>query len=184
MQFRFLSFGLIFFLAASAIFSSCEIFETDEFELNPILDCPDLQLNFGDSCELTILGAPQAFFGVLTEECECLGDTLGNGFDCPELELNFRDTCMLADGNLGIVSEECECLGGGNTFDCPDLQLNVQDSCVLANGNLGNATEELIVERSQQSTSPEVIEKLSTDDLIVWLKQNHPCGMIHAFEGR
>lgn len=34
-----------------------------------------------------------------------------------------------------------------------------------------NATEELIVERNQKSTSPGVIEKLSTDELIVWLKR-------------
>jgi len=130
---RLLSSGIVFLLAASAIFSSCSIFEGEEFELSVVFDCPDLKLNFSDTCQQTILGAPQSFFGFVSEECECSLDTIRMVFDCPDLGLNVGSSCVTANNEAGTVDSECDCVPGFTSeFDCPDLMLNFRDACITS----------------------------------------------------
>ena len=83
-------------------------------------DCPELELNIGDSCND---GNPETSDDVITAECECEGT-----YDCPTLEANIGDSCN--DGNPetsdDVITADCECEG---TYDCPALEANIGDSC-------------------------------------------------------
>lgn len=148
----FTSLPGLLMLALVSIFASCSIFEADEIELSPVFDCPDLQLNFQDSCELTILGAPQAFFGIVDADCNCLGDSTGVSFDCPDLQLNAGDACITTDSTAGTLTPNCFCQENTTTFDCPDLMLNFRDSCIAADGNFAIVDENCLCEHGGSNT--------------------------------
>ena len=100
----------------------------DEEPLNPTFDCPDLELNIGDSCTSDQFDG----VGVVSENCECVPV---DGVYCADLGLNVGQECTSDqfDG-VGIVSENCECV------QCGNLGLNVGDSCELDNGTTGTVT--------------------------------------------
>jgi len=130
MNFRSFFCAVLIMLAASAIFSSCDILESDEFELTPVFDCPTLMLNVRDTC---ITGNGET--GEVDGDCNC-----PPRFDCPDLQLDFGAPCTNAAGENGNVSQNCECIPNV-TFDCPDLQLDFEAPCTNAAGENGNISQ-------------------------------------------
>lgn len=43
----------------------------DDCEYNMVLDCPELNANIGDECEISVPGAVN-FPGIVNEFCECI----------------------------------------------------------------------------------------------------------------
>ncbi|MCA1763822.1 MAG: choice-of-anchor L domain-containing protein [Flavobacteriales bacterium] len=94
-------------------------------------DCPDLQVDFGDSCDD---GNDETENDQYNESCECVGTPIGEEFDCPEFEANFEDPCD--DGNDETendqYNESCECVGEPiDVDDCPELGGDIGDVCFI-----------------------------------------------------
>ncbi len=70
-------------------------------------DCPEIQANFGDSCDD---GNPNTINDVINEDCLCEGTPV---YDCEEIQANFGDPCD--DGNPNTINDEinenCDCVG-------------------------------------------------------------------------
>lgn len=166
-QLSYLTAGCLLLLLA--LLSSCGVFEEEEFDILPVVDCPRLALNFQDSCAVAGGGA-----GIVNEDCECFSGALAF---CPDINASIGDSCITAAGNEGFVNSNCNCsdvelddcalspaevdscrLAGGtivsaenspdscrciiNTdiFECPDLQQNIGDTCVNSDGLFGFVT--------------------------------------------
>lgn len=111
-------------LVSVCVFTSCED-DVDDTQVAVTVDCENLGLNIGESCNL------QGLVGVVSDSCECVvdNDTTGGTFDCPSLQLNFGDDCTLAGGISGTVDGNCECSSDTLAFDCPDIQAFFGDPC-------------------------------------------------------
>ena len=97
-------------------------------------DCPELELNVGDSCELIFEDRDTILMGVVSPECLC-----SRVADCPDLGLDVGARCEFispdADGPLpGLVNRDCECqVVDIADLDCPDRRGNIGDPCRYQN---------------------------------------------------
>jgi len=80
-------------------------------------DCPDLELNIGDACELTFPDRPDVIIGNVKEECECSVSEDeredDREVDCPDLGSNIGEPCRFVDASgatvEGTTTADCEC---------------------------------------------------------------------------
>lgn len=98
-------------------------------------DCPNLQLNYGDTCIASggTLGTLSRL-GLVDSNCNC-DSTLFTmptpTFDCPSLQQNYGDGCTLGGVN-GVIDNNCNCdttTVQAPNWDCVNLQLNIGDTC-------------------------------------------------------
>ena len=128
-QLSFLGLGCL--VALLALLSSCGVFEQEEFELLPVVDCPTLGLNFRDSC------AAAGAMGTVNERCECITP---NTFECSEFMGNAGDSCVTAFGIPGTIRVMdslgiCRCdTSPIQTYDCPALGVNFGRACRVSPG--------------------------------------------------
>lgn len=122
-------------------FDSCndagnDLGETHDYTVNILeleveYDCPDLEVNIGDTCDD---GDEMTENDMYNEDCECVGTPIEEEFDCPDLEVNIGDTCDDGDDMTenDMYNEDCECVGTPIEveFDCPDLEANIGDDCI------------------------------------------------------
>ena len=123
--------GTCCLITLMALLTSCGIFENEEFELLPVVDCPTLGLNIQDSCVIAGGGG----FGLVDANCFCVGDST---FTCPNLQGNIGDACVTLQGTRGQIDTACACVQMvRDSFDCPQMMANFRDTCVGPNGDLG-----------------------------------------------
>ena len=119
--------GFIFFLLLFlSVMAACSVLETDEMELTPVYDCPNLERNTGDSCQFAP-GQP----GYLSDTCTCLPfDSVA--YNCLQRGVTLGDSCLLPDGTTGMIqAADCDCLPIPDSlnYDCPRFSANVGDVC-------------------------------------------------------
>ncbi|MCP4121942.1 MAG: T9SS type A sorting domain-containing protein, partial [Bacteroidetes bacterium] len=71
-----------------------------------VFDCPDIQANFGDSCDD---GDPNTTGETIQNDCSCAGGS--SIYDCPDIQANIGDSCDDGDPNTTgeTIQEDCSC---------------------------------------------------------------------------
>lgn len=85
-------------------------------------DCPDLQVNFGDSCDDE---NDETENDQYNESCECVGEPIDVD-DCPELGGDIGDICFI-DGVAGEIVDGCACQIDTNVEECQSYQYFLSD---------------------------------------------------------
>ncbi|MEO0405210.1 MAG: hypothetical protein AAF193_10095 [Bacteroidota bacterium] len=113
--------------------ASCKKEDVDIKSNNPIFDCPELEANIEDPCE--IYEGNNLIEGYVNADCDCVSGQ-GNEPDCPDFYFegwsdgNFGSPCETNEVPIGgVIGENCECVEGEGF--CPELMAFPGGSCYV-----------------------------------------------------